>query len=104
VQIFDWNDANITHIAKHGITPAEAEQVIQNGPFDLTFQRRFEEPRFAQVGETDLGRILLVVTTWRNGLIRVVTAFPAKKPLRAWYAAQKAKRNEKRISKEDLQE
>ena len=102
--MFDWNDSNIHHIAKHGVSPSEAEQVVQNDPIDIEVQRRGEESRVAQVGETDQGRILVVVSTLRNGLTRVVTAFPAKRRLRAVYAAQKEKRHERRISEEDLQE
>lgn len=102
--MFDWDHSNINHIARHGVTPAEAEQVILNEPIDLEFQRRGEEPRIAQIGETNQGRILFIVSTWRNSLIRVVTAFPAKKPLRAVYAAEKGKRNARGISKEKLQE
>lgn len=102
--MFHWSDANINHIAKHGVTPDEAEQVILNDPIDLKFQHRSQEERFSQIGETDQGRILVVVSTWRMGLFRVVTAFPAKKRLRAFFATQKANRHEKRISKEDIQE
>jgi uncharacterized DUF497 family protein len=75
-----------------------------NDPIDLEFQQRGEESRIAQIGETDQGRILVVVSTLRSGLTRVVTAFPAKRRLRAVYAAQKVKRDERRISKEELQE
>ena len=102
--MFDWNHSNIHHIAQHGITPSEAEQVVQNDPIDLEFQRRGEESRIAQIGETDQGRILVVVSTLRNGLTRVVTAFPAKRRLRVVYAAQKVKRDERRFPKEKLQE
>lgn len=102
--LFDWNQSNIDHIARHRITPSEAEQVILNDPIDIELQRRDEESRIAQIGETDRGRILVVVTTLRNGLTRVVTAFPAKRSLRAVYAAQREKKHERRISKEDLQE
>ncbi len=86
---FDWDKANIKHIAKHGINPEEAQQVILNDPIDLTMQLRNGEERIPQVGETDAGRILVVVTTWRGNLVRVVTAFPAKPLLRKLYAAQK---------------
>jgi uncharacterized DUF497 family protein len=102
--MFDWNHSNIHHIAQHGITPSEAEQVILNDPIDLEFQQRGEESRIAQIGETDQGRNLVVDTPLRSGLTRVVTAFPAKRRLRAVYAAQKVKRDERRISKEELQE
>lgn len=102
--MFDWDSSNISHLARHGVTPAEAEQVILNNPIDLEFSRRGEEPRTVQIGETDQARILIAISTWRKQLIRVVTAYPAKKRLRAFYAAQKAKRDEKRISEEELQE
>lgn len=101
---FDWDEANISHIARHGITPAEAEQVVLNEPIDIELQRRGEEPRIVQVGETNEGHILVAVTTLRNGLTRVVTAFPAKKPIRDLSLAQKGKRNATGISKEEIQE
>lgn len=25
---FDWDDANSAHVSRHGVTPAEAEQVV----------------------------------------------------------------------------
>ena len=33
--LFDWDESNINHIALHGVTPEEAEQVLQNDPFIL---------------------------------------------------------------------
>lgn len=86
---FDWDLANTEHIAKHGVTPEEAEQVVLNDPFDLTLQLRDGEERTAQIGETNAGRILVVITTWRKKLVRVVTAFPAKSALRKFYATQR---------------
>jgi uncharacterized protein len=32
---FDWDEANIGHVARHGVHPEEAEQVILNDPVDL---------------------------------------------------------------------
>ena len=91
---FDWDRGNIDHIALHGVTPAEAEQVVLNDPIDLQFQLRNGEERIAQVGETAAGRILVVITTVRDDLIRVVTAFPAIRRLRKLYLAQKGRENE----------
>jgi len=87
--MFDWNDQNIRHVAAHGISPEEAEQVIENEPLDLEFQLRNGEERIVQVGETDAGRILVVVTVVREQVIRVVTAFPAKERLRRLYRTKK---------------
>jgi uncharacterized DUF497 family protein len=67
---FDWDDANRGHLAEHGVTPTEAEQVMLNDPFDLAAQIRDKEERSVQVGETDDGRILIVVTTWRRSKLR----------------------------------
>ncbi len=87
---FDWNEANRSHIAGHGISPDEAEQVVKNEPVDVTLQSREGEPRIVQVGETDAQRILVVVTTWRGNKVRVVTAFPANARMRRFYLRQKA--------------
>ena len=32
---FDWDAANIEHLATHKVSPEEAEQVIENNPLDL---------------------------------------------------------------------
>ena len=89
--LFDWDDENRTHIAAHSVSCAEAEQVINNEPFDLEFETVNDEERFAQLGETNAGRILVVVSTWRETLIRVITAFDASKVMKRIYIAQKGK-------------
>jgi uncharacterized DUF497 family protein len=102
--MFDWDSGNTDHIARHDITPAEAEQVVLNNPIDLNFEVRGGEERIAQIGETDVGRILLVVTTARDDKIRVVTAIPANRKLRKLYRTQKESTNERATEEEDLQE
>lgn len=86
---FDWNEANIAHIARHQVTPNEAEQVVANDPLDLEIQLREREERIVHLGETDAGRVLFVVVTVRGEKIRVVTAHPANKKAREFYASQK---------------
>lgn len=83
---FEWDEANRSHLAEHNVTAEEAEQVVLNDPLDLEVQLRNGERRTIQVGETDPGRILVVVTTFRGQRLRVVTAFPANKKLRNLYA------------------
>lgn len=87
--MFDWDPDNISHIARHGVSASEAEQAVLNDPIDLEFQLADEEERIVQLGETDAGRILVVVTTMRDDLIRVVTAFPAAKRLTDIYLTHK---------------
>lgn len=101
--MFDWDKGNIDHIARHGVTPAEAEQVILNDPVDLSFEIRNNEERTAQVGETDAGRILVVVSTTRGDLIRVVTALPAIKRIRNVYLTQRIKAHEGGTEESELQ-
>ena len=74
---FDWDDANLMHIAEHAVTAAEAEYVLEGPTLDIEYQDWHEEERFAEAGMTALGRILVVITTWRGLRIRVVTAYDA---------------------------
>jgi uncharacterized DUF497 family protein len=82
---FDWDPANLRHVARHKVLPEEAEQVIMNDPLDSGVEVVDGEERFLSLGSTDRGRILLVVTTWREHRIRVVSAFaPAKRLVRLY--------------------
>jgi uncharacterized protein len=49
---FDWDAANIRHIARHKVTPEEAEQVVENNPLDLAGQLANGEERILHLGET----------------------------------------------------
>ena len=87
--MFLWDKENISHIARHDVSQAEAEQVIGNNPFDLERQIRNGEQRILHLGETAAARLLFVVVTVRNQKLRVVTAFPANRKARKFYAEQK---------------
>lgn len=93
--MYQWDSGNIAHLAKHDVTPDEAEQVISNHPLDLNRQIRTNEKRLVQLGETDSRRVLVVITTMRESLIRVVTAYPAGKRLRTFYKTQKGPTHER---------
>ncbi len=83
---FDWDDANIAHIARHGVFTDKAEQVIRNNPVEVGMETVDEEERYISVGATARGRILLVVTTWREDRVRVVTAFePIRRFIQLYY-------------------
>ena len=87
--LFDWDDENGTHVAAHGVSRAEVEQVVKNEPFDLELQAVKGEERFVQLGETNTSRILVVVSTWRKTLIPVITAFDAPKAMKELYLIEK---------------
>jgi hypothetical protein len=88
-QVFDWDEENIAHIARHGVMPAEAEEALTIAPMDIAEQHHDEEVRYVQLGTTANMRILLVVSTWRGDLVRVVTAYPASSSLRENYAEER---------------
>ena len=79
---FEWNENNTDHIARHGVTPVEAEEVIARDPIVLQVQFRKGERRVLCAGRTVKGRAITVVYTIRKGRVRVVTAFPAKRRVR----------------------
>lgn len=78
---FQWDGANIGHVARHRVLPEEAEQVIFNDPVDLGLEIVEGEERYLSLGATVQGRVLLVVATWRDDQVRVVTAFEPNKQL-----------------------
>ena len=89
---FDWDEANLAHIARHNVTPEEAEQVVLGFPLDMELQIADEsdgEERLLQIGETAKGRILQLVTTWRDGKVRVITVWgDVPKQLKDYYLAE----------------
>jgi uncharacterized DUF497 family protein len=88
---FDWDEPNIGHVARHGVQPAEAEEVILNDPVDLGMEVVEGEERYLNLGATFQGRVLLVVTTWRENRVRVVTAFEPIKRLIQFYYQERGK-------------
>ena len=74
---FDWDDENKKHLDAHKVAAAEFEQVLNNDPIALKFERIDNEERYRSVGFTNGGRLLSVAWTIRNGKVRAITAFPA---------------------------
>jgi uncharacterized DUF497 family protein len=86
---FDWDENNIAHIARHGVEPYEAEQVLLGGPLALDYSDIDGEVRFRDVGQTLDGRVLVVVSTTRGSLTRVVTAYEPGRTLKLVYLAER---------------
>ena len=92
---FDWDDANRDHLARHGVKLQEAEEVVLGDPLDIEMQTAEgsgEEERLLQIGETAKGRILQLLTTWRVGQVRVISAWDAPKQLKTYYLAEMRRR------------
>jgi uncharacterized protein len=88
---FDWDQANIEHIAGHHVTPEEVEQVFANDEADIDYDVIGGEERWTVVGETDKARVLLIVFTMRDDLVRTVTAYEASGRMQAEYLAMKGR-------------
>jgi uncharacterized DUF497 family protein len=83
---FDWDDANRDHLARHGITPEEVEQVFSNGALELTTELHpIDGVHIRYIGETANGRILIVVSTWRGSSLRVFTGWDAPRSAKLRY-------------------
>lgn len=69
---FNWNDTNIEHIAEHGVTPDEVEEVFVSKYILLKTRSK----RYIALGITATGRYLTVVfeTLSQKESIRVITS------------------------------
>ncbi|MFP4254655.1 MAG: BrnT family toxin [Halothece sp.] len=77
---FEWDKANLDHIANHQISATEVEQIFSDlSRLKAKAYSVGQEERFATLGQTKTGRILTVIYTIRNGKIRVITAYRATK-------------------------
>jgi len=84
---FHWDSGNTRHIARHGITSGEIEEVFANDPADIGFETVEGEGRWTAIGHSDSLRILIVVWTMRGEAVRPITAFEAGRRLRDAYRA-----------------
>ena len=74
---FEWDDANALKLwERHEVAPGEAEQVFFNLPLVAAAdsQHSNDEPRIYALGQTEAGRRLFVVFTFRRTRIRVISA------------------------------
>jgi uncharacterized protein len=74
---FDWDDANISHLKRHRVTPLEFEEVLTGDPAYLAYQDGVGEERYKVLGPTRSGRMLVAVWTPRDGRVRAITAYNA---------------------------
>ena len=87
--VFDWDEANLAHVAHHTITPEEVEQVFAHDLMDLCADMVDGEERYTGVGHTDRFRVLVLAWTMRGDAIRPITAFDASARLAKRYLAER---------------
>jgi uncharacterized DUF497 family protein len=76
---FDWDVGNLQHIARHGVSPKEAEEAVLIEPLEADVQPHEGEERVLCFGRTKSVRLLTILHTERRGKIRVVTAYEMTK-------------------------
>ncbi|PNY80723.1 BrnT family toxin [Deinococcus koreensis] len=85
---FDWDFANMEHIARHKVEPDEAEEAARDPdalPMHTIHRGPQGQPRYGLLGTTESGRLLYIVLEQRLGRARVVTARPATAEERQQY-------------------
>jgi len=73
-----WDEHNEEHIARHGVTPREVSQMVEN-PHIVVRNRSDRQGQHLMIGRTHGGRALTVALTKTRSTEtwRPVTAYPA---------------------------
>jgi uncharacterized DUF497 family protein len=74
---FQWDEGNSAKISeRHKVSPAECEELFFNIPLIVADDDKHSanEARFYALGQSDSGRLLFLIFTVREKLIRVISA------------------------------
>jgi uncharacterized DUF497 family protein len=74
---FQWDEGNIDkNLFKHQVQNWECEQIFFNEPLIILDDPKHSLPekRWAAFGQTDAGRLLTIIFTKREKLLRVISA------------------------------
>jgi uncharacterized DUF497 family protein len=84
---YEWDLAKAAaNVSKHGISFADALTVFEDERSVTRAEPDLGEERYLTLGMDSLGRILVVVYTWRGPDIRLISARKATRSERAQYA------------------
>jgi uncharacterized DUF497 family protein len=70
---WDVNKAR-TNLRKHGVSFADAVLVFEDTAAITIEDEHIEEERYITIGMDAQSRVLIVVFTWRNNTIRIISA------------------------------
>jgi uncharacterized DUF497 family protein len=76
---FDWDKDNERHLANHGISRSDAEDVLLGNHILLEYQMEGNEQRYIALGATRAGRILSIVFAIRGEAMRPITGWASDK-------------------------
>lgn len=88
---FDWDTGNLDkNFKKHKVHFREAEEVFFNKPLKVFTDEKhsIKEKRFVAYGISNKNRLLTIIFTLRDNLIRVISARNANKNERRIYAGK----------------
>ncbi|MBI3998159.1 MAG: BrnT family toxin [Armatimonadetes bacterium] len=83
-----WTEDDVAHLAQHGVTPEEIEEVLAADPLWRRGRAHLDTGRRSlyALGKTDAGRYLFIVLSLRGrGRARYVTAMDMDKKARRYY-------------------
>ena len=87
---FEWDSRKaVANLRKHGIDFADAATVLHDELAVTVPDADPDEERFVTLGIDALGRVLVVVFTWRGGRIRLISARRAGAPERRQYEEER---------------
>jgi uncharacterized protein len=81
---WDPDKASLNRI-NHGVDFADAVSVLEDDRAITVEDQRYDEERFITIGMDAIGRILLVVYTWCDDEIRLISARKADRSERQQY-------------------
>jgi uncharacterized DUF497 family protein len=90
---FEWDSGNATKSwIRHEVSQSECEQPFFNEPLVLAADpaHSAQEDRYFALGQTNGGRLLMVVFTLRGSLVRVISARPMSRGEREVYRRAQA--------------
>ena len=85
---FEWNKGTAEkNWVLHRVSRTECEQSFFNEPLVVADDEKYfqDEKRYYLLGQTDLGRLLFIVFTIRENLIRVISSRDQHKKERSIY-------------------
>ena len=72
---FEWDIKKaLSNLKKHGIDFADAISVLEDKRAITILDKHPDEERFVTIGRDVFGRILVIVYTWRQDRIRIISS------------------------------
>jgi uncharacterized DUF497 family protein len=88
---YEWDpEKAAANYRKHGIRFADAVGVLEDDDALTIEDDSTDEKRFKTLGTDFLGRILVVIYTWRGGVLRVISARKATPSQRDVYGRKRS--------------